>query len=884
MKKWIMKREGFKYMDNSCKEKKKRRLKSLKSFKRLKRGLGLFLSAAVVCNTLLFDVSTVSAQEVQEQELYGAEAAEEDGSVKIPETDAKEITEEAVKEAAAEDEAAPNEAVKDETAPDEAAKDEPVKDEAAPNEAVKDEAAPDEAARDEAAPDEAAKDEAALDEPVKDGAVQDEPIIKEETAQGEAAEEETTAQEGTTKEDTGLCAHHKEHTAECGYSSPSDEGAGSPCTYVCRICPIEELTAALPETDDVSGDNAEEVQAQLEKILALYTELTEEEQEQADISRCLALQEALELLAGQGRAKTPALVLDAVSYLDYDADGKELGEKNCEAYEEISPETTEWKGSNGFEGWYVAGGAVTISKRVAVTGDVHLILTNGCTLEAADGITVNDGDSLTIYAQPEEADKAAGSLTATATGDHNAGIGGVDSKSGGTITINGGKIKAVGSDSWSGAGIGGGYLGSGGAITINGGVVEAYGGAQNAAGIGGGNGGSGGKITINGGVVTAWGAQGGSGGSGIGSGSDGGSGGEITINGGEVNATGGDGAAGIGGGTYASGGIISINEGTVTAGGGESSGAGIGGGHNGAGGEITIKGGTITATGGRSGAGIGGGKEAAGGKITIVGGTVHATRGSSSVGYVGSDIGGGYKGDAGTVFIGGGTVTKGDGEPETYYTVSFVVPGVPDVNVPAQGIAAGKTAAEPSLEMEGHSISGWYKDAAYKEPFDFVLEKIGSNLTLYAKLKANTDHAVEVTIGDAAEPDKYTTIDGAFTAISGKTGVININVLQDVTAAKTLTVGTGMDVTVEMAEDVTFTNTTEDCFQVKGGTLTLTGGKVIEGAAGKSVVYAATGTLCITGGTYESKGNGLWIDQGAEVRLSGGTIGASDTALRYASR
>lgn len=880
-------------MDNSCKEKKKGRIKRLKRQKRLKGlkwGLGLFLSAAVVCNTLLFDASTVFAEEVQEQELCGVEAAEEE-------------------EGTGKETATPEESAKDGAAQEEAVQEEPAKDEVAQEETV----------QEEPAKDEAAQEEAVQDEPAKDETVQDETTIKEETAQAETTKEETTAQEDTTKEDTaeedttkkeqteekgtqeetaeemqdngsaedtGLCAHHKEHTAECGYSSPSDEGAGSPCTYVCRICSIEELTAALPETDDVSGDNAEEVQAQLEKILALYTELTEEEQEQADISHCLALQEALELLAGQGRAKTPALVLDAVTYLDYDAEGKVSEEKNCDAYEQISSETTTWSGSNEFNGWYVANGAVTISGRVTVTGDVHLILTNGATLVTEAGITVNKDDSLTIYAQPEEEGKDAGSLTATATDNNNAGIGGAN-KSGGTITINGGTIVASGGNN--GAGIGGGRRGDGGTITINGGEVEATGGSSHAAGIGGGDYGSGGKTTINGGIVRA---TGGSSGAGIGSGftnsSAGRSGGEITINGGEVNATGGGSAAGIGGGMYASGGNITINGGTVTAAGGRC-GAGIGGGMYASGGEVTINGGTITATAGAgdgsgSGAGIGGGAKGAGGTITIVGGTVQATGGYSPYGGSGAHIGGGSSGDAGTVFIGGGTVTKGEGESETYYTVSFVVKDVPDVDVPAQGIAKGKTIKEPSLEIEGYSISGWYKDAAYSVPFDFTSGTIDSTLTLYAKLEATTNYAVEVTIDDAAEPNKYTTIGGAFTAISGKTGVIKIKVLRDVTGAKTLTVGSGMDVTVEMAENVTFTNTTEDCFQVKGGTLTLTGGKVVEGAAGKSVVYAASGTLCITGGTYESKGNGLWISDGADVRLSGGTIGASDTALRYASR
>lgn len=98
----------------------------------------------------------------------------------------------------------------------------------------------------------------------------------------------------TNAQNTGLCAHHQEHTADCGYSEDDD----IPCGYECRICPIEDLIAALP--DGVDGDGADEAISQLERILALYTELTEEEQAQVDMARCYELQEALDA------AKAPA--------------------------------------------------------------------------------------------------------------------------------------------------------------------------------------------------------------------------------------------------------------------------------------------------------------------------------------------------------------------------------------------------------------------------------------------------------------------------------------------------------------------------------------------------------------------------------------------------
>ncbi|KAI4450076.1 hypothetical protein C823_004609 [Eubacterium plexicaudatum ASF492] len=104
------------------------------------------------------------------------------------------------------------------------------------------------------------------------------------------AEKEDTKQ----PEDTGICKHHQAHDESCGYQPASEDGEGSPCTYDCRICPIEELIAALPEVGSITEENGSEVRAQLDQILALFAELTGEEQEQLDLSRCYELQEALD--------------------------------------------------------------------------------------------------------------------------------------------------------------------------------------------------------------------------------------------------------------------------------------------------------------------------------------------------------------------------------------------------------------------------------------------------------------------------------------------------------------------------------------------------------------------------------------------------------------
>lgn len=256
---------------------------------------------------------------------------------------------------------------------------------------------------------------------------------------------------------------------------------------------------------------------------------------------------------------------DPVAYIDFDKDGVQITEpRSCDQYSLVTENNTEWNASDENNGWYVVSGEVTIGKkeapqRVIVSGDVHLILANDAKLTVNGGISVNAGNSLTVYAQPAENDKTTGSLTVENVEEGNAGIGGDVQQSGDTITINGGEITATGGTSGSGAG---------GTIEINGGDITATGGNLG-AGIGGGNYGAGGMIEINGGNITANG-QGSSsacGGAGIGGGSQQ-SGGTITIHGGEIVATGYSGSAGIGSGFAASIGsatVINIDGGIVTA-------------------------------------------------------------------------------------------------------------------------------------------------------------------------------------------------------------------------------------------------------------------------------------------------------------------------------
>ena len=179
----------------------------------------------------------------------------------------------------------------------------------------------------------------------------------------------------------------------------------------------------------------------------------------------------------------------------------------CGSAAVVNGDDTIW-GTDGQTTWYVVQGDVTIESRVTVTGDVHLILADGCNLTVNGGIYVSSwtASKLTIYGQ----ENGTGELYAYASsGSDYAGIGGNKEPYGtsGEITINGGNITAVGDGI--GAGIGGGDMGGFECITINGGTVTATGGNNGgSSGIGTFEGGStSGTITISGGTVMATGTN-----------------------------------------------------------------------------------------------------------------------------------------------------------------------------------------------------------------------------------------------------------------------------------------------------------------------------------------------------------------------------------------
>ncbi len=276
-------------------------------------------------------------------------------------------------------------------------------------------------------------------------------------------------------------------------------------------------------------------------------------------------------------------------------------------------------------GWYVLNSTFSYGERIVISGDVHLILKDGCTLTAEQGIRINTDATLSIYAQSETVGTM-GKLVAIETHHDKAAIGGNKNYEAGKLYIHGGEIEAKCND-----------------------------GSKYAAGIGGGYGdGSGMKeITIYGGDVTAQGAYLGAG---IGGGKNNNYPGTITIYGGTVRATGGEYGAGIGGGENRAGWDTNVYGGNITAQGGYY-GAGIGGGEEGAGGNLHFYGGTVNATGGNLGAGIGGGEDEDGGTITIDGGNITATgtEGGPGIGAGGAAYPPRFE-KSGTITINGGTV------------------------------------------------------------------------------------------------------------------------------------------------------------------------------------------------------------------------------------
>ena len=203
--------------------------------------------------------------------------------------------------------------------------------------------------------------------------------------------------------------------------------------------------------------------------------------------------------AYRGSITAEFMVMDNVPYVD--ASGADMPAKALTDIIFVGEDTGFEDGEVCWDnGWYVVTGNVTIENRIYIYGDdVNIILCDGATFTAEDGIDVNqvkDPIKLTIWSQKNGTGRLIADCSDGFDG-HWAGIGATTAVYGstegeiGTIIINGGHIIATGSSGCPGMGTIGDY--TGGDIQINGGTVEATGG-NGEVGI---RVGSKGKITLN---------------------------------------------------------------------------------------------------------------------------------------------------------------------------------------------------------------------------------------------------------------------------------------------------------------------------------------------------------------------------------------------------
>ena len=199
------------------------------------------------------------------------------------------------------------------------------------------------------------------------------------------------------------------------------------------------------------------------------------------LSVCLALLMVAALVPAQLIASVGAA--SGVSYLSRSWDGSQVVTEtktaDCQDYN---------SGITDLNGWYYVNGYYEVSQRLNVTGTANIVINDGSTLLAKDGIHVPEGTTLNVYNTTPGGEN--GRMVCQVDTDNAAAIGGNEGENCGTVNIYSGTVIANtrenGEDA---AGIGGGYGGYGGHINIYGGTVDATGGSSSydgGAGIGGG--------------------------------------------------------------------------------------------------------------------------------------------------------------------------------------------------------------------------------------------------------------------------------------------------------------------------------------------------------------------------------------------------------------
>ncbi|MCL2023593.1 MAG: leucine-rich repeat protein, partial [Oscillospiraceae bacterium] len=211
----------------------------------------------------------------------------------------------------------------------------------------------------------------------------------------------------------------------------------------------------------------------------------------------------------------------------------------------------------------------------------------------------------------------------------------------------------------------------------------------------------------------------------------------LVINGGTIIATGGGRGAGIGGGWFAAGGTISITGRTVTATGGMYA-AGIGDGSDyypwaGDANNITISGGTVTATAGSGtdARAIGASNNSSDSAVTINGGFDYWA-GSAATPITGEPTGRQVFNNDSTTFAAtyGFRYIKLEEVPT--FTVTFDLQDGSDVTCVSVFQNHTITAPTPPTKA-GHTFSGWFTDGDLTQEWNFDVDIVTEDISLYAK-------------------------------------------------------------------------------------------------------------------------------------------------------
>ena len=189
----------------------------------------------------------------------------------------------------------------------------------------------------------------------------------------------------------------------------------------------------------------------------------------------------------------------------------------CVAARVISDGDTLWGDETTTEKvWYVVDDNIKLTKRPTVKGNVGIVLLNGAELKANNGITLEEGNSISFYAQTDENEM--GKLTADTENviaiggrngkkgytDHRRAVAGENGTGSGDVYFYGGSISLKSTDTCIDGGNGGtgeedSHYGNNGGNGGNCGEVHFYGGNNSLESIGycigGGNGGNGGDST-----------------------------------------------------------------------------------------------------------------------------------------------------------------------------------------------------------------------------------------------------------------------------------------------------------------------------------------------------------------------------------------------------